>query len=117
MVEFALVVPVLLTIVFAAIGFGDMYWKYQQLSAATSEGARKAIVSRNDPDRTNTVITAAQNAAPNLTPSSFGVTVTSSWTPGQTVTVTGTYPISLHIIGINFYDGNLKSSRTMRVEQ
>ncbi len=66
MVEFALMLPILVTVMFAVIEMGDAYWKYQQLSAAASEGARKAIVSRSlsSADREAAVETAVQNAAP-----------------------------------------------------
>jgi Flp pilus assembly protein TadG len=117
LVEFAMVVPILLTIVFAAMEFGQAFWHYQQLSAAASEGARKAIVSRNDPDRENTIITQTHNAAPGLKSADMKVEVTSTWTPGDNVTVTARYPEDITVMGIHFYDDDLVSTRTMRVEQ
>lgn len=117
MVEFALVVPILITIVFAAIEFGDAYWKYQQLSAATSEGARKAIISRTEPDPVTVVTEATRNAAPNLDPDKMEVSIDTTWTPGETVTVTSTYPEEITILGITLFDDKLRSVRTMRVEQ
>ena len=117
MVEFAMVVPILLTIVFAAIQFGDAYWKYQQLSAATSEGARKAIVSRSDADHDTTIENQVKNAAPNLDPADINVQTVSTWNAGDNVTVTATYPMKITILGATLFDDNLTSSRTMRVEQ
>jgi len=111
------VIPILLTVVFAAVGFGDAYWKYQQLSAATSEGARTAIVSRSSATRDADITAATKNAAPDLVPANITVTITSSWTPGQTVTVKGSYPLKIDVMGVNFFNGNLQNSRTMRVEQ
>lgn len=121
MVEFALVVPILLTVVFAAIEFGDAYWKYQQLSAAVSEGARKAIVSRNASDKSGTVTTAIRNAAPNLNSSSISVSMnpsgSSTWTAGSNIAVTATYPETISIVGIPVSSFNLTNTRSMRIEQ
>lgn len=102
---------------FAAISFGDVYWKYQQLSAAASEGARTAIVSRNDADRDGTVEQATKDAAPNLHAADMDVTITSSWTPGDDVTVRVSYPANVNIMGIVVFNDDLVSTRTMRVEQ
>ena len=41
-VELALILPVLVVIVYAIFQFGQVYLQYQEVSAATSEGARKA---------------------------------------------------------------------------
>jgi Flp pilus assembly protein TadG len=118
MVEFALVLPILLTVVWGCIEFGRAYWTYQQLSAAVSEGARTAAVSRSVAFPSTTVTTAVRNAAPNLTASNLTVTTTSTpWTPGQSVTVTGTYPESIKILGITLFDQRISSSRTTRIEQ
>jgi Flp pilus assembly protein TadG len=129
-VEFALVLPLLLAIIFAIIGFGDTYWKYQQLSAAVSEGARKAIVSRTDADPAGTTIQATQDAAPNLSSSDLNVDVgstasadghacvgTPTWDPGSTVCVHGSYPAHINVIGMTVFDDRLDSVRVMRVEQ
>jgi Flp pilus assembly protein TadG len=107
----------MLVVVFAGIEFGDAYLKYQQLSAATSEGARKAIVSRSDASPSSTVTAAVKAAAPNLDPNQVSVNVTSSWTPGGDVTVSSTYPMQIQFMGLDLYDGTISSTRTMRVEQ
>lgn len=117
LVEFALVLPLLMCVLLGVVGFGDTFWKYQQLSAATSEGARRAIVSRSDANRTGTVVAATRAAAPNLSASDMAVTVSSTWTPGSTVTVSATYPASVTILGVGVWNGTLNSARTMRVEQ
>ena len=114
MVEFALVLPVLCLILFAMLEFGTAFWHYQQLSAAASEGARKAAVSRTDPDRTTLISTAVRDASPGLTPSQIGVSTSSSWGPGDPVTVT--YPEEISVMGITFFNTNLTSRRTARVE-
>lgn len=117
MVEFALVLPILCMILFAIIQFGLAFWRYQQVSAAASEGARRAAVSRPYNDRVNRAVTAAKDASPSLTASSMNVTVSSTWTAGSPVTVTVTYPQKITIMGVTFFNGNLTGKRTMRVEQ
>ena len=116
-VEFALITPVLLTIILAGISFGQLFFTYQQLSAATSEGARRGIVSRSDADPSTSVERATRDAAPNLNSEQLDVPVSSSWSPGDPLTVTATYPATVRILGITFYDDVLSSTRTMRVEQ
>jgi Flp pilus assembly protein TadG len=116
-VEFALITPILLTIIFAGIGFGQLFFTYQQLSAATSEGARRGIVSRTASSPSQAVIDATRSAAPNLDPGNINVSVSSSWQPGANLTVTATYPAEVTVLGLTLYDSNLSSTRTMRVEQ
>lgn len=115
-VEFALIVPVLLTIILAGISFGDLFLKYQQLSAATSEGARTGIVSRNQSSRSNLVEQATRSAAPNLTAKDLNVAITSTWNAGDPITVTATYPATVRVLGVTLFDSTLTSTRTMRVE-
>jgi Flp pilus assembly protein TadG len=117
MVEFALVLPILCTILFAVVQFGMAFWTYQQVSAAASEGARRAAVSRTASDRTTRAVNAAKDASPNLTASQMNVSVTSAWTPGSTVTVTVNYPIDITVMGVTFLHSDLVGRRTMRVEQ
>ena len=117
MVEFALVVPILLTIVLAGIQFGTVYLQWQQLSSATSEGARRAVVSRRYDDRETRIETAVVNAAPSLEDDITVDSIVSDWTPGSPVTVTASYPIVVNILGMHVVDKRITNSRTMRVEQ
>lgn len=119
MVEFALVLPILLTVMFAAVEFGSAYWTYQQVSAAASEGARRAIVLRSDSStsRTSKITEAVKDASPNLDSTKLSISVTSSWTIGDPVTVRVEYPEQISILGIELFDKNLVSRRTGRVEQ
>jgi Flp pilus assembly protein TadG len=116
MVEFALILPILMMVLWGAIDFGRAFWTYQQVSAAASEGARRAAVSRADANRDNTVITATRDAAPNLNADEMDVDVESDWDPGDEVTVTVTYPVEIDIIGMVILDDDLESERTARVE-
>lgn len=122
MVEFALVIPILMMVVFASIEFGDAYWKFQQLSAAASEGARKAIVSRTDTTKQTTITNAVKDAAPGLIEDSINVYNdapgwSGTWTPGNSVTIRATYPETINIVGIPVSTFNLSNTRTMRIEQ
>lgn len=118
MVEFALVLFPLCLILFAIVEFGMAFWTYQQVSAAASEGARRASISRTFTTTRNERVTEAVKAAsPMLDGEQMNVTVSSTWTPGDEVKVTVTYPEVITIMGIPFFNANLTGERTMRVEQ
>ena len=55
MVEFVIILPVLLMLVFAIIEFGVLFGRWQTLSNAAREGARTAVVFR-----TNCVVSAVE---------------------------------------------------------
>ena len=118
-VEFALILPILVIVLFGTIEFGHAFWTYQQVSAAASEGARRAAVSRNSDSRDADIETAVTNASPNLT-GALTVNSASTWAPGQPVTVTITYQldsIGMGLLSTLGFDGTLTSQRTARVEQ
>ncbi|MCW2956894.1 MAG: hypothetical protein JWO69_1763 [Thermoleophilia bacterium] len=118
--EFALILPVIVLILFATVEFGRAFWTYQQVSAAASEGARRAAVSRNAPNRAATINDAVRNASPNLQASSLSIDATSTWSPGAPVTVNVSYELDSVGIGLLTslgFDGTLDSSRVARVEQ
>ena len=48
MVEFVIILPLLLMLVFATIEFGVLFGRWQTLSNAAREGARTAVVYRKD---------------------------------------------------------------------
>ncbi len=48
-VEFALILPVLLLVLFGLIEFGSLYHDYLAITHATREGARMAAVNQFDP--------------------------------------------------------------------
>jgi Flp pilus assembly protein TadG len=121
-VELALILPVLITILYAAVQFGQVYLQYQEVSAATSEGARRAstMATVADPGRTSTIVATVRGGTSVGTTTAFdssslGVSVSSTWTPGAPVTVTSTYPASVSILGITLFSGNLTTKRTARV--
>jgi Flp pilus assembly protein TadG len=121
-VELALFVPVLLVILYTVIQFGQVYLQFQEVSAATSEGARRAsmMAAVPEPDRTSTIVSTVRGGTSTGTTGAFdgsalAVSVTSTWSPGSPVTVTSTYPASVTILGFTLYSGQLTTKRTARV--
>lgn len=91
-VEFALVLPVLILLLFGIIEFGRAYNAKVELTGAAREGARVLAVGSGDP------VTTTKNAAPTLDASKLGVTTSGSpCTKGSPATVTATYPFSYNI--------------------
>jgi Flp pilus assembly protein TadG len=90
-VEFALVAPLLLTLVLGIAEFGRAYNVQANLSQAAREGVR-VMALQNDPAG---AIAATKAAAPTLTLTNIAVTpascVASGTTPAATATVTVTY--------------------------
>ncbi len=115
-VEFAMVLPVLCLILFGALQFGIAFWQVQQVSHAASAGARMASVSRTAADRDQRIVTAVVDGSPDLNLSATNVGVASTWSPGDEVTVSVSYPITLTVLGKTYYDKDFVSTRTARVE-
>ena len=119
-VEFAVILPVLLMILFAILQFGIVFNNYIQVTAAAREGARKAAVSRSlGVSAAETAATAAAKAAaPGLKQNNIGVTYPNNPTlaQGSDVAVKVTYPYSISLLGIIVKSGTLSSTTTMRVE-
>jgi Flp pilus assembly protein TadG len=119
-VEFAVILPVLLLILFAILQFGVVFNNYIQVTAAAREGARKAAVSRSlgTSSAETAATTAAKSAAPGLNQSNITVSFPNNPTfaQGSDVSVQVTYPYSISIIGLVVSSGNLSSTTTMRVE-
>ena len=120
LVEFAIVLPLLLMILYGVIQFGIVFNNYIQVTSAAREGARKASVSRTlgSSAATTAATDAAVAAAPGLDSSDMGVTVTASsaWAQGSDVTVQVTYPYAIDVLGAVVASGSLTSTTTMRVE-
>ena len=116
MTEFAVVLPIVALVLFAIVQFGIAFNNYLTLTDAVRRGARTAAVSRQTGAGTSTTVSAVQQAAADLTQSKLGVTVSSTWLPGDDVSVTATYPYSISLFGLVVANGNLTSSTTERVE-
>jgi Flp pilus assembly protein TadG len=84
-VEFALLLPILVLMLFGIIEFGRAYNTRNTITHAAREGVRAAAI---DDGSLATATAAVEGAAPNL--SGLAVTV-SACTPGQPFTVTVSY--------------------------
>jgi Flp pilus assembly protein TadG len=119
MVEFALVLPLLAVLLFGVIQFGIVFNHYLDLTDAVRAGARMAAVSRQTSDPTGPGGVATQavvNSAGDITIDPNKVTITSTWQPGEDVTVQAAYPYSINLFGWVFASGDLHSKTTERVE-
>jgi Flp pilus assembly protein TadG len=114
LVEFALVAPLLLLLLFAIVQIGIAYKNSLALADAVRAGARAAVVSGRDG-----AAAAAEQAvlasAPNLDQTELedGITVNVGATA---VTVNATYPYSIDLLGIVVKSGSLSSSTTEEIE-
>jgi Flp pilus assembly protein TadG len=118
LVEIALVLPILLAIVTAICAFGVAFNNQLTLTSAVGAGAQYLqLIRTSTTDPCASTLTAMENAAPNLTPSSISLTITMDGTTvtgdtcagdqsdlvqGQPVTVSATYPCALPIYGSSF---------------
>ncbi len=117
MVEFALVAPLLLVIVFAVIQFGVLYNSYVTITDAARTGARKAAVSRLAASPSGAAEAAARSSASGLDQAKLAVSVTATaWEHGADVTVETRYPYEINLLGWVAASGSLKSATTERVE-
>jgi Flp pilus assembly protein TadG len=116
MTELAMILPLLLILVFGIIQLGIAFNNYLAVTDAVRAGARKGSVSRLSGNPTGDCVTAARNAGADLQPSKFTVTCSSTWQPGADVTVTGSYPYSINVLGVVVKSGNLTSQIKERVE-
>lgn len=118
MVEFVLVLPVLMVILFGIIQFGLTFNNYVALTDAVRAGARTAAVSAQSPNPVGTTTTRVKTASGDLNSAKVGVTVSapSGWVHGNDVVVTGTYPYSISLFGVVVASGNLSSKTTERIE-
>lgn len=116
MVEFAIVLPVLVVMLFGIIQFGIVFNNYVTLTDAVRSGAREAAVARQSADPAGAATTAVRSSAANLNQASLAVSVSSGWQPGSDVTVTASYPYSVKLLGWVVTAGNLTSKTTERVE-
>jgi Flp pilus assembly protein TadG len=117
MVEFAIVVPIVLLILFAIIQFGILFHNYVTLTDAVRAGARQGAVSRHlSSGREAAVEDRVRDSAVNLDQGQLDVDVTATWNQGADVTVTATYPYDIDLLGFVISSGDLTSTATERVE-
>jgi Flp pilus assembly protein TadG len=116
MTEFAMVLPLLLVLLLGVIQFGIAFNHYVALTDAVRAESLKAAVSRESGDPVGACTAAASNAAGDLDQTQLKVTCSSSWAPASDVTVTGTYPYSIDLLGWVVKSGDLKTEIKERVE-
>ena len=116
MTEFALVLPILVILLFGIIQFGIVFNNYITVTDAVRAGARKGTVSRHLQNPEAAVVQSVRNAATDLRQSDLNVSVTSSWQHGEDVSVTGSYPYSISLLGLVVKSGRLTSTTKERVE-
>lgn len=116
MVEFALVVPLLLVVLFAVLQFGVVYNDYVTLTDATRAGARKGAVSRHESSPAAAAEDAVRASASGMRQEDLDVAVSASWEHGADVTVAATYPYEIDLLGFVVASGELESATTERVE-
>ena len=93
-VEFALIVPILLVLIFGMVEFSRLYNVQLSLSNAAREGARTMAVE-NDPTLTrNKIIASAPSVNPSISAGNIAISP-ATCVAGATVTVTITYSVSL----------------------
>ena len=118
MVEFALVLPLMVVLLFGVIQVGILFNNYVTLTDAVRAGVRKAAVSRDL--GAGGAISAAQQAvrdsAADLDLSKLpDATVLSTWEHGDDVSVCATYPYDIKLLVV-VASGSLKSCTKERVE-
>jgi Flp pilus assembly protein TadG len=116
MTEFALVLPILVILLFGVIQFGIAFNNYITVTDAVRAGARKGAVGRHLQNPEAAVEQSVRNAATDLRQSDLNVSVTSSWQHGEDVSVTGSYPYSISLLGLVVKSGRLTSTTKERVE-
>jgi Flp pilus assembly protein TadG len=114
--EFALVLPLMVMLLFGIIQFGVTFNHYITLTDAVRAGARKAAVSRHDPNRVNMTVARVQEAATDLKATDLQIAVTSTWEAGDEVKVSGSYPYAIKVLGVTIKKGLMHSTTTERVE-
>ncbi len=127
MVEFALVLPLLVTILFAIIKFGIAINNYVVLTNAVRTGARTLAIGRGSTDPCALAITKVKNSASDLDAAKLSVTtsygsscpnVSAPLVGGADATLTATYPCDLVILGVDLAFGSctISSRTTERIE-
>jgi Flp pilus assembly protein TadG len=115
-VEFAVILPVLLTILLGIVELGSVFSDYIAVTGAARDAARVASVSRLRADGESAAIAAGRASAGGLDSARLGIDVDTTWEQGDDVTITVTYPYSVELYGMPVISGTLRSASTMRME-
>lgn len=131
-VEFALVGPVLLLLMFGIVTFGIAINNYIELTDAVRSGGRTLAISRSSSTPYTSTTSAITSSAPNLTAAKINTTMTVNGTAcasdsacstalstaaGGTLTVRATYPCNLTVMSVNYAPGcTLTATTTELIE-
>ncbi|MGJ7919181.1 TadE/TadG family type IV pilus assembly protein [Neobacillus sp. LXY-4] len=116
LVEFALVLPVLLLLLFGIVDFGRIFHAYLTIDQAGREAARVASIGNDDGVIKNTAINYGESI--NLQGSQVTINPPSTRASGDEVEITIIYPIDFltPVIGDIVSPLTLTDKTTMRVE-
>ena len=109
LVEFALILPLLIMLIFGIVEFGRAYNANITLTHATREGVRELAISGDQV----AAVTTTRDAATTLDPALLQVT-TSTCTPGQMARVHVRYPFDYNIPLFGSATLTLESEAVMR---
>ena len=113
-VEFALILPILIMLVFGIVEFGIAFNNYITITHAAREGARIAAVDLNNLDLKNIII---ERAFPvQITEDDIVISTPEGTNIGDPVEVEITYNISITIPLVGSWDIPLKNKAIMRLE-
>ena len=114
-IEFAIISPVLLTIVLGVFQFGIAMNQYLNLTNAAAQGALTLALSRGTTTPYTSTTAAITAAAPNLVAAQTTITVqingaactndatcSAALVAGQAAFVRATYPCNLVVMGVNY---------------
>lgn len=113
-VEFALLLPVLVMLIFGIFEFGLAYNNYLAITHAAREGARIASVDLNNPDLESTIIERAYPVP--LTADNIDISTPQGTEIGDPVVVEITYTVSINIPLAGSWNIPLNSRAIMRLE-
>ena len=96
-IEFALIAPILLLLIFAIIGYGYVFGVYHGIQQIASEAARASVSGLNDAERETIArdfVAANASSYAMIDPAKLKVTTTRSGPPRQTFEVAVAYDMS-----------------------
>lgn len=116
LVEFALVLPLLILLLFGIIDFGRIFHAYLTLDHAGREAARAASIGKDDTSIKNVAVNNASSI--NLKEEKVSIFPVGSKSSGSDVTITITYPVDFltPVIGKLISPLTLTDTTVMRVE-
>jgi hypothetical protein len=116
LVEFALIVPLLILLLFGIVDFGRIFHAYLTIDHAGREAARAASIGKDDTQVKSTAVTDAVGIG--LTTDKVVISPNGARVSGNDVSITITYPITFltPVIGNIVGPITLEDTTVMRVE-